>query len=87
MALQKTITENVRLVGDIDVCAYIKVASVHGRKEKVSAEVVYTKDDKHGEFIKAICFEFKPDLEGGNFIEQAYKHLKTLPEFDGAVDC
>jgi len=27
------------------------------------------------------------DLEGGNVIKQAYEHLKTLPEFEGAEDC
>lgn len=27
------------------------------------------------------------DLEGDNPIAQAYEHLKTLPEFEGAVDC
>jgi hypothetical protein len=27
------------------------------------------------------------DLNGGNPIAQAYEHLKTLPEFEGAVDC
>jgi hypothetical protein len=32
-------------------------------------------------------FVFAPNLDGPNFIKQAYEHLKTLPEFDGAVDC
>jgi hypothetical protein len=27
------------------------------------------------------------DLEGANPIKQAYEHLKTLPEFEGATDC
>jgi hypothetical protein len=26
-------------------------------------------------------------LDGDNPIKQAYAHLKTLPEFDGAADC
>lgn len=26
-------------------------------------------------------------MDGFNPIKQAYEHLKTLPEFDGAVDC
>jgi hypothetical protein len=30
---------------------------------------------------------FFPSLEGNNFIAQAYEHLKTLPEFEGAEDC
>jgi hypothetical protein len=31
--------------------------------------------------------DFIPDMEGGNFIKQAYLYLKTLPEFADAVDC
>lgn len=27
------------------------------------------------------------DLSGDNPIKQAYEHLKTLPEFEGATDC
>ncbi|MCP1679406.1 hypothetical protein J2T31_002138 [Kerstersia gyiorum] len=27
------------------------------------------------------------DLEGENPICQAYRHLKTLPDFEGATDC
>jgi hypothetical protein len=32
-------------------------------------------------------YSFAPDLNGKNFIAQAYEHLKTLPEFAGATDC
>jgi hypothetical protein len=32
-------------------------------------------------------YNFQPDLGGANFLAQAYAHLKTLPEFSGAVDC
>jgi len=30
---------------------------------------------------------FEYSLDGDNAIRQAYKHLKTLPEFAGATDC
>ena len=30
---------------------------------------------------------FLYNLEGENPIKQAYEHLKTLPEFEGAIDC
>ncbi len=30
---------------------------------------------------------FAPELDRENFIKQAYEHLKTLPEFEGAEDC
>jgi hypothetical protein len=32
-------------------------------------------------------YKFAPNLDGANFIKQAYEHLKTLPEFSGATDC
>lgn len=65
--------------------AYIKVESVNGTKLNVCAEIsVKTKDN---EFIEKIYRSFCPNLNGGNFIAQAYFHLKTLPEFAGATDC
>lgn len=27
------------------------------------------------------------DISGANLFEQAYCHLKTLPEFEGSIDC
>jgi len=35
----------------------------------------------------AKTFTCEYDLNGENPIKQAYLHLKTLPEFEGAVDC
>ena len=87
MALQKSIIENVRLIGDVRLVAYIKVATVSGNKDDISAEVHYIKDNKDGEFIKVKTFTFRPNLTAGNFFEQAYNHLKTLPDFLGVVDC
>lgn len=87
MALQVTITENIRLVGDVKISSYVKVLSVSGGKNSVTADVLYIKDNKDGEFIKHDFFSFTPDMNGGNFIQQAYQHLKSLPDFSGAVDC
>lgn len=39
MALQQTITHDIRLVGPTEFNAYIKAASVSGTKEQVSIEV------------------------------------------------
>ena len=63
--------------------AYVKVESVSGSKEVVTANVTTTA----GDISKAKFYQFRPDLDGPNFIKQAYEHLKTLPEFIGAVDC
>ena len=59
---------------------YIKVVSVQGTKETVAANVTFS------DTSKTSVYEFTPDLNGGNFIKQAYEHLKTLPEFSDAID-
>ena len=66
--------------------AYIKVDQQEGTKEKVRFAVNAT-TEKDGEIIERKVYEFAPNLQGGNFIKQAYEHLKTLPEFEGANDC
>lgn len=85
MALKKTITltNNFGLSNTFND-AYIKVKSVSGTKEFVTAYVDYKKDEK---VLVQKGFQFAPDMNGANFIKQAYEHLKTLEEFDGAIDC
>jgi isoleucyl-tRNA synthetase len=63
--------------------AYIKVDTVTGDKENVTA-TVFT---KIGEIVKTKFYRFVPDMNGSNFIKQSYEHLKTLPEFSDASDC
>lgn len=86
MALKKTIT---RIAFGQSVAvpdAYIKVESVTGNKAIIHANVSFmTASD--GQEIDSLRVGFEPSIDGGNFIKQAYEHLKTLPEFDGAVDC
>lgn len=43
--------------------------------------------DPTKEAFQSASFACAYDLEGGNPIKQAYDHLKTLPDFAGAVDC
>lgn len=62
---------------------YIKVVSVSGDKENVAANVEFTASNISGKRT----YVFAPSMEGDNFIKQAYKHLKTLEEFSGAIDC
>lgn len=64
---------------------YIKTSSVSGTKEEITALVNYFAENTKA-IIKQKAFTFKPNMEGGNFIKQAYEHLKTLPEFAGAAD-
>lgn len=64
---------------------YIKVESVNGTKDSVSANVSYTDEAKSKKLFEK-SFIFTPNMNS-NFIAQAYNHLKTLEEFDGSVDC
>ena len=87
MALKKQITTGVRLVGQVQVNAYIRVTYVAGSKNEVTANVTFHKDDANGEAFKAGNYKFSPDMNGPNFIKQAYDYLKSLPEFANTQDC
>lgn len=63
--------------------AYIKVDTVSGSKEQVTATV----STKIGELVKTKFYTFVPDMNGSNYIKQAYEYLKTLPEFQDVSDC
>ena len=67
----------------IEFDAYIKVAKLTGDKNKQFCYVHFIDGSK----IIQKQYEFTPNMEGPNFIKQAYVYLKTLPEFAGAVDC
>lgn len=68
--------------------AYIKVDSITGNKQLMSATIgIYNKTESEMTVAKITSCVFVPKLEGQNFIAQAYEHLKTLPEFVGATDC
>ena len=66
--------------------AYIKVDLLSGNKKlmRISTGIYREKD---GQQLKVQQFAFTPDLNSKNFLAQDYDHLKTLPEFSGAVDC
>lgn len=85
MALKKTISlkNNFGLENTFQD-AYIKVKSVNGTKESVTAYVDYAKDTQ---VLVQKGFQFVPNMNGQNFIKQAYEHLKTLNEFVDAIDC
>lgn len=86
MALSKTLTKTVRGF-DGEVVAndvYFKVSSISGDKYTLSFLVTGVSD---GVQVHSTNYVFEPELDGDNFIKQAYEHLKTLPEFADAVDC
>ena len=63
--------------------AYIKVESVSASKDNATATV----STKIGDGVKMRMYDFKPSMNGTNFIKQAYEYLKTLPDFYDASDC
>lgn len=68
--------------------SYVRVQSVQViNKIEACADVVYqsTKENSIAYQTKIVRFTYV--LDGDNPIKQAYKHLKTLPEFAGATDC
>lgn len=99
MALKQTKTTTASLHGsvngvlialdetrEIPVNFYIKVERIYG--DKHSVVVQYSVSQNVGDPVRVEqSAQFTPDLEGPNFIRQAYEHLKTLPEFADAEDC
>ena len=86
MALSKHIIaaafgQNVQIAN-----AYIKVNSISGSKLEIFCTVTTYTENKL-EAVKTQIYSFAPNMNGGNFIAQAYEHLKTLDEFKDAFSC
>jgi hypothetical protein len=88
MALKQTITlvdqfdENVTFAN-----AYLRVDRLEGGKNEMTVYLSFYKTPESTRILTSKNYKFQPDLGGANFLAQAYGHLKTLPEFAGAVDC
>lgn len=67
--------------------AYIKVVSLNGGKNNMSIYVEVYPSQENQAPVFGMASAFTPSLSGDNFIAQAYTHIKTLPEFQGAKDC
>ncbi len=90
MALKKTFTETkAPFSGVLEIAdAYWRVENITANKTEATCAVSINKKD--GEITTQVAskkYSFTPDLNGANFIRQAYEHLKTLPEFANAQDC
>lgn len=70
----------------LEVSEYVQVQDINGGKLSVVARVFFI-NEANGSLVREQFYTFTPVLDGPNFIVQAYAHLKTLPEFAGAVDC
>lgn len=64
--------------------AYWKIDKIAGNKESITFEIRAIVD---GEIVAKFNSAIVPKLNESNFIAQAYAHLRTLPEFAGAIDC
>ena len=53
----------------------------------VTDDLSATKDNADGEIVDGFQIKFVPDLDGPNFIAQAYAHFKALPQLAGAINC
>jgi hypothetical protein len=82
MALKKNFEHNGMKVVD----GYLKVINVNGDKNRVAAVLSYAVDQSH-DLIKTQQFSFVPNMDAGNFIQQAYKYIKSLNGFEDATDC
>ena len=69
----------------VSFSAYVKVTSIVGNKNQVTAIVDFSSDV--AQFAKQYDVPVSVEVNATNFIKQIYEHLKTLPEFAGAEDC
>lgn len=85
MALKKTVTTEQ---GFEAVDAYHQVEGVRlNGKTDMSFQVRSYKNNSGVQAFADVAYDAAYDIEGKNPIAQAYEHLKTLPEFAGAIDC
>lgn len=84
MALKKSIT-TVHGINLAD--AYIRVEALHLATKSVIAFNACVYADPIKPMVDGRHVECAYALDGANPMEQAYAHLKTLPEFAGAADC
>lgn len=87
MALQKNLSKKAYGQTVSIENAYIKVMEIKGGKTSMRAKVMsFASSDANSPEIDTAFYRFTPDLNGENFIRQAYLFLKTLPEFANAED-
>ncbi|WP_295539303.1 hypothetical protein [uncultured Pseudacidovorax sp.] len=68
--------------------AYLRVESITGKKDGMDITVaIYTKEEERLVLQSHRVHPFAPDLSSDrNFFAQAYEHIKSLPEYQGATD-
>lgn len=71
--------------------AYMRVGSISGNKNHLDVVIhIFANKitaENGGSVVAVFRYGFKPERNGKTWDAQAYDHLKTMPEFDGATDC
>jgi hypothetical protein len=81
MALSKTFD----FAGLTVTNGYLRVTEVSGSKNRVAFSVSFAVASDT-DAVKYERFDFVPNMDGDNFIKQAYEYLKTLPDYADATD-
>ncbi|MCB2300663.1 hypothetical protein [Clostridium tagluense] len=88
MALSKNITKNIFGKEVLLENTYCKIEYLGGNKNSISFQVNCYNNNIETIFIEQNLHVFNPILESNdNFIQQAYKYLKTLDDYKDAIDC
>lgn len=88
MALRKQLNLNSNLGEVSSVDCYIRLKNVF--TDKVSGTLQYDILRDNSDFVietRQAYFEPDMSIRYANIWTQGYEHLKTLPEFAGAIDC
>ena len=83
------LTKDTKFKGITIPLAYIRVNNFSGSKSHIAFNVgFYGPANEQGEreMFDQQAHQCAYDLNGSNAVKQAYEHLKTLPEFSGALE-
>lgn len=67
--------------------AVVMLPQISADKESIGFGVWFRSSESESEHFHAVTYNAPYSLSGGDPFEQAYCHLKTLPEFADATDC
>jgi hypothetical protein len=91
MAISKTLTLTDNFGVDVTLAdTYIQILKVDYTKTDnkfIGNLTYYIKNKERTQILFVDTKQFNLTLDGVNFVQQAYEHLKTLPEFADATDC
>lgn len=90
MALE--VKNNALDTGIVVNIAYARIDTISGSKDSISIGLNYYVNKNAftsgKSFFKTEQYVFVPSVDDGspNYHKQGYEYLKTLPEFEGAID-